>query len=51
MRISRSFGVRDRGNNAERLAAGNIALALLANTIATDAVLVALILAFGKPPV
>jgi glycerol uptake facilitator-like aquaporin len=33
---------------AERLAAGNIALALLANTIATDAVLVALILAFGK---
>jgi glycerol uptake facilitator-like aquaporin len=36
------------GIMAERLAAGNIALALLANTIATDAVLVALILAFGK---
>ena len=33
---------------AERLAAGNIALALLANTMATGAVLVALILAFGK---
>lgn len=31
----------------ERLAAGNIALALLANTIATGATLVALILAFG----
>ena len=36
------------GIMAERLAAGNIALALLANTIATGAVLVALILAFGK---
>jgi glycerol uptake facilitator-like aquaporin len=31
----------------ERLAAGNIAIALLANTIATGAALVALILAFG----
>ena len=36
------------GAVAERLAAGNIALALLANTIATGAALVALILAFGK---
>lgn len=36
------------GIMAERLAAGNIALALLANTIATGAVLVALILALGK---
>ena len=36
------------GIMAERLAAGNIALALLANTIATGAVLVALILTFGK---
>jgi hypothetical protein len=32
---------------AERLASGNIALALLANTAATGAALVALILAFG----
>lgn len=32
---------------AERLAGGNIAIALLANTIATGAALVALILAFG----
>ena len=32
---------------AERLANGNVALALLANTIATGAALVALILAFG----
>ena len=32
---------------AERLAAGNVAIALLANTIATGAGLVALILAFG----
>ena len=32
---------------AEKLAAGNVALALLANTIATGAALVALILAFG----
>ena len=36
------------GIMAERLAAGNVALALLANTIATGATLVALILAFGK---
>lgn len=36
------------GIMAERLAAGNIGLALLANTIATGAVLVALILTFGK---
>ena len=35
------------GIMAERLANGNIALALLANTIATGAALVALILAFG----
>jgi glycerol uptake facilitator-like aquaporin len=35
------------GIMGERLAAGNIALALLANTIATGAALVALILAFG----
>lgn len=35
------------GIMAERLANGNIALALLANTIATGATLVALILAFG----
>lgn len=36
------------GIMGERLAAGNIALALLGNTIATGAALVALILAFGK---
>jgi glycerol uptake facilitator-like aquaporin len=35
------------GIMADRLAGGNIALALLANTIATGAALVALILAFG----
>jgi glycerol uptake facilitator-like aquaporin len=35
------------GIMAERLAGGNVALALLANTIATRAALVALILAFG----
>lgn len=35
------------GIMAERLANGNVALALLANTIATGAVLVALILTFG----
>ena len=35
------------GIMAERLAAGNIAIALLANSIATGAALVALILAFG----
>ena len=36
------------GIMADRLSAGNLALALLANTIATGATLVALILAFGK---
>jgi glycerol uptake facilitator-like aquaporin len=36
------------GIMAERLAGGNVALALLANTIATGALLVALILAFGS---
>ena len=36
------------GIMAERLAASNVALALLANTIATGAALVALILAFGS---
>jgi glycerol uptake facilitator-like aquaporin len=36
------------GVMAERLAGGNIAIALLANTIATGAALVALILAFGQ---
>ncbi len=35
------------GIMAERLAGGNVAIALLANTIATGAALVALILAFG----
>lgn len=35
------------GIMGERLAAGNVAIALLANTLATGAVLVALILAFG----
>jgi len=35
------------GIMGERLAAGNVAIALLANTLATGAVLVAIILAFG----
>lgn len=35
------------GIMAERLAGGNVAIALLANTVATGAALVALILAFG----
>src|SRR6266705_1553372 len=35
------------GIMGERLAGGNVALALLANTLATGAALVALILAFG----
>jgi glycerol uptake facilitator-like aquaporin len=35
------------GIMGERLAAGNVAIALLANTIATGAALTALILAFG----
>jgi glycerol uptake facilitator-like aquaporin len=40
-------GVVGSGIMGERLAGGNVALALLANTIATGAILVALILAFG----
>jgi glycerol uptake facilitator-like aquaporin len=40
-------GVVGSGIMAERLANGNVALALLANTIATGAALVALILTFG----
>lgn len=36
------------GIMGERLAGGNVALALLANTIATGAILVALILTFGE---
>lgn len=36
------------GIMGERLAAGNVAIALLANSIATGAVLIALILAFGE---
>src|SRR5436190_11628047 len=36
------------GIMAERLAGGNAAIALLANTLATGAALVALILAFGS---
>src|SRR5215211_2450296 len=35
------------GIMGERLAAGNVAIALLANTLATGAMLVALILTFG----
>src|SRR5579871_6624586 len=35
------------GIMAERLAGGNVAIALLANTIATGAALIALILTFG----
>lgn len=35
------------GIMGERLAAGNVAIALLANTIATGAALIAIILAFG----
>src|ERR1700752_1594801 len=35
------------GIMGERLAAGNVAIALLANTLATGAVLIAIILAFG----
>jgi glycerol uptake facilitator-like aquaporin len=41
-------GVVGSGIMAERLAGGNAALALLANTIATGAILVALILTFGS---
>ena len=40
-------GVVGSGIMGERLAAGNVALALLANTVATSAVLIALILTFG----
>ena len=40
-------GVVGSGIMGERLAGGNVALALLANTLATGAVLVALILTFG----
>jgi len=40
-------GVVGSGIMGERLAGGNVAIALLANTIATGAVLVCLILAFG----
>jgi glycerol uptake facilitator-like aquaporin len=39
--------VVDSGIMAERLAGGNVALALLANTIATGAALAALVLTFG----
>jgi len=38
------------GIMGERLAAGNAAIALLANSIATGAALLALILAFGPSP-
>ena len=41
-------GVVGSGIMAERLAGGSIALALLANTVATGAILVALILALGS---
>ena len=41
-------GVVGSGIMAERLSGGNVALALLANTLATGAILVALILAFGS---
>ena len=38
------------GIMGERLAGGNVAVALLANTLATGAALVALILTFGESP-
>jgi hypothetical protein len=38
------------GIMGERLAGGNVAIALLANTIATAAALIALILTFGPVP-
>lgn len=41
-------GVIGSGIMGERLAGGNVAIALLANTIATGAALVALILTFGR---
>jgi glycerol uptake facilitator-like aquaporin len=40
-------GIVGSGIMAERLAGGNVALALLANTLATGGVLVAIVLAFG----
>jgi glycerol uptake facilitator-like aquaporin len=40
-------GIVGSGIMAERLAGGNVALALLANTVATGGVLAAIILAFG----
>jgi glycerol uptake facilitator-like aquaporin len=40
-------GIIGSGIMAERLAGGNVALALLANTLATGGVLAAIILAFG----
>jgi glycerol uptake facilitator-like aquaporin len=43
----RGYRVPGSGIMAERLAGGNVALALLANTIATGAALAALILTFG----
>ena len=39
------------GIMGERLAGGNVAIALLANTVATGAALAALILTFGQSPV
>ena len=45
--IARRGGSRGPGIMGERLAGGNVAIALLANTIATGAALVALICAFG----
>ena len=39
------------GIMAERLAGGNLALALLGNTLPTGAILVVLILIFGRCPV
>src|SRR5579862_2538993 len=41
-------GVVGSGIMAEQLAGGSVALALLANTVATGAILVALILTFGS---
>jgi len=43
-------GVVGSGIMGERLAGGNVALALLANTVATGAVLVALILFIQRRP-
>jgi glycerol uptake facilitator-like aquaporin len=41
-------GVVGSGIMGERLAGGNVAIALLANTLATGAMLVTLILTFGR---